>query len=213
MEHWVFGDESGNFDFSEKGTRYFIVGTLNVASGHEQLLRDGLHDLRRALAEARIDHDGVFHAAEDRQQVRDLVFPVIINAGPTCDVTILEKRKAYPKIRQTDEQFYKYAWYYHLRHLLRNVGRRGDTVHIVLADIGTKAKRAAFRTAAEEVLRQCARSGVSYNLATWKAASDVGLQAVDYVLWAVRRRLELDDERSYLLVKHLLKTEFHLFGT
>jgi len=212
MEHWLFGDESGNFDFGPKGTKYFLVGTVAASDTTATNLRGNLDRLRHSLAARGIDHDGVFHATEDRQAIRDEVFSAVVSAQPRCDVTILDKTRAYPHLRQTDERFYQYAWYYHLRYVLRYVGQPGDTVHVRLADIGTKAKRAAFRAAIDDVLRQLRRPSVAHELAFWKPGVDSGLQAADYVLWAVSRKLERNDPRSYRLIAGLLTSEFHLFG-
>lgn len=211
MDHWVFGDESGNFDFSTKGTTYFAVGTLTVTDAVVTSLRTQMGDLRNTLAASRVDHDGVFHASEDRQAIRDLVFPLIVEASPRCDVTILEKAKAYKNLRESDARFYKYAWYYHLRYVLRHAGRPGDCVHVVLADMGTKKTRAAFRIAVEDVLSQLGRPSVRHDLAFWKPGAHDGLQAADYVLWAVMRQLEQGDPRSKKIIAHLIKSEFRLF--
>jgi hypothetical protein len=212
MEHWLFGDESGNFDFSPKGTKYFLVGTITASDTTATNLRRNLDLLRESLAAEGADHDGVFHAAEDRQAVRDRVFTAIVSARPRCDVTILDKARAYDHLRETDERFYQYAWFYHLRYVLRYAAMPGDTVHIRLADIGTKAKRVAFRSAVDDVLHQLRGPSVTLKLAFWKPGVDSGLQAADYVLWAVARNLERNDPRSYRLIEPLLASEFHLFG-
>ncbi|MHB1773404.1 MAG: DUF3800 domain-containing protein [Acidimicrobiales bacterium] len=212
MDHWVFGDESGNFDFTARGTRYFAVGTLSVTDAVATSLRAQMGSLRNDLAASRVDHDGVFHASKDRQAIRDLVFPLIVEASPRCDVTILEKAKARTDLRESDATFYKYAWYYHLRYVLRYAGRPGDCVHVVLADMGTKKTRAAFRVAVEDVLRQLGRPSVRHDLAFWKPGAHDGLQAADYVLWAVMRQVEQGDPRSKKIIGHLLKSEFSLFG-
>jgi len=45
----------------------------------------------------------------DEQQIRDRVFDVLKPHGFRIDATILEKRRAQPQIRTTDERFYQYA--------------------------------------------------------------------------------------------------------
>lgn len=212
VDYWVFGDETGNFDFSPKGTAFFAVGTFTVSDPAATSLRTNLAALRIALAAANVDHDGIFHASEDRQAIRDQVFPIITAAAPRCDVTILEKAKAYPRLRVDDHTFYKYAWYYHLRYVLRYIGAPGDCVHLVLADYGTKKIRAAFRGAVEDVLSQLKRPSVRHKLAFWKPGAHEGLQAADYTLWAIRRHLELGDDRSLNLIDHLFRSRYRLFG-
>lgn len=212
MHRWVFGDESGNFDFSPEGSRWYLTGTMSCDAEAAEAIRLVLRQLRERHASGGFDHDGVFHASRDRQAVRDDVFDVLVGQNVRVDVTLLEKRKAQPQLRESDQRFYKYAWLYHLRHVLAQVCRRGDTVHLVLSDIGTKKMRSAFREAVEDVVPQSCPPGVRYEVRYWKNAVDECLQAADYYLWAVGRHREGGDPRSYDLIHHLLKSEFDLFA-
>lgn len=43
------------------------------------------------------------------------MFNILKNHPIRVDVTLLEKSKAQPQVRETDERFYQHAWFYHLR--------------------------------------------------------------------------------------------------
>lgn len=109
-QKYVFADECGNFDFSAKNgaTRYFVLVTVTVdsCSVGERLL-----DLRRELAFQGFGLDREFHAAHDPKPMRDKVFAVLAKSQMRIDAVILEKSKAHPSVRITDERFYKTAWY------------------------------------------------------------------------------------------------------
>jgi hypothetical protein len=45
MEHWVFGDGPGDLDFSTKGPRYFVVGTVTAPDATAAKLLGCLDDL------------------------------------------------------------------------------------------------------------------------------------------------------------------------
>lgn len=209
---WVYGDESGNFDFSAKGTRWYIIGTMSCDAEASAAIREALRSLRESYAASGRDHDGVFHASEDRQVVRDDVYQTLAPQDVRVDITLIDKAKAQPHLRESDQRFYKYAWLYHLQYVLPRACRRGDVLHVVLSDIGTKKKRTAFREVVEEVVAQCCPAGVRYEVRYWKNAADECLQAVDYYLWAVARHREGSDRRSYALVRHLVRSEFDLFA-
>jgi len=211
-ERWIFGDESGNMDFSTKGTRWFLVGTMTCDLDACANVRKALTELRTRIAASGEDHPGVFHASKDRQAIRDQVFEALIGQPLQFDVTALDKPKTQPHIRTTDPGFYQYAWYYHLKHLIPRVCGKGDLLHVVLADIGTKAERQAFRSALERVMSQCVPKGVRYDFAFWRNAAEECLQATDYLLWAVFRYWERGDRRSYEVIPHLVKSEFDLFN-
>jgi hypothetical protein len=146
--------------------------------------------------------DSAFHATADKQYVRDGVFGVLAHLDYRFDVTVLEKRKAQPQLRSDEETLFKYAWFYHLRQpCVTNVQPADDEV-IIVAELGTKKKRKAFRGAIGDVMTQCLHYRVKRALAFWRDESDFALQAVDYLTWAVTRHYERGDSRSYELIAH-----------
>ena len=72
MRKYVFADEAGNFDFSDKdgASLFFILATVTADSPD---VGDDLLKLRRTLAWDGIALESNFHATEDAQAVRDQV--------------------------------------------------------------------------------------------------------------------------------------------
>jgi hypothetical protein len=68
---FVFIDESGNFDFSEKGTRHFVMAGVAALAPLDSAAE--MQALRYQLLAEGVDASS-FHAAEDRQYIRDRVF-------------------------------------------------------------------------------------------------------------------------------------------
>ena len=206
----VFADEAGNFDFSRKrgASRFFILSTVVFPNGHEPVAA-ALRALRFELAWEGVDLVREFHATEDRQQVRDRVFEVLRDHDFRIDVTILEKPKAREGIRRSEEQFYQTAWFFHLHNVLPELVKADDELHVVAASLGTKSKRASFRTAIESAVREVSPAGA--RTAFWPAAADLCLQVADYCAWALQRKWELGDSRSYEIIKDRIVREHDLF--
>jgi hypothetical protein len=100
---YVFIDESGNYDFSPRGTKYWVMTSLLTTNLTQGLVE--LYHLKHAMIDQGIDIER-FHAAEDRQAVRDLVFQVIAGMKDVrVDSVVVEKRKAAPSVRPL-ERFY-----------------------------------------------------------------------------------------------------------
>jgi hypothetical protein len=206
---YVFADECGNFDFSAKlgASKYFILTTVcagDCAAG-DDLLR-----LRRKLAWEGMGLDSEFHATTDKQIVRDRVFALLANHDLRIDSTILEKAKAQPSIRVTDERFYQMAWYLHMKHVAPHIARVSDELLVVSASVGTKKKRAGFHAAVQDVIRQVSPT-FTVRVAAWDAASDPCLQIADYCAWAIQRKWESADDRSHKLIADKIATEFAPF--
>ncbi len=207
----VYADESGNFDFSlQKGaSRYFILTT--VTCSEEREARNDLDELRYDLAWAGVELPDFFHATEDLQDVRDRVFEALSRSQFRVDATIMEKRKAHPRVAASDVVFYRYAWYYHMRHVMPSISTAQDDVLVVVSSIGTKRKKRFFRKAVSDVIEQI-QLRQDVKTTHWSTASDLGLQIADYCSWAIFRKWEQGDDRSYRLIQDKVHREFDLFG-
>lgn len=206
----MFADEAGNFDFSLRvgASRYFILATVTMED--DLAAASAIHKLRYDLAWEGLEHPGPFHATTDAQSVRDRFFVAIEGLQFTIDATVIEKRKSRPTVRKTPEEFYQFAWFSHMRHAApRNVTDLDDLL-VVAASLGSKRRVDSFHLAVKDVLRQVPRTGRTLT-ACWPASSDPGLQIADYCCWAIQRKWELSDSRSYELVSPRITSEYELF--
>lgn len=207
---YVFADECGNFDFSRGNgaSTYFILVTVtsdDCAAGQALL------ELRRELAWDGVGLDTEFHATTDAQAIRDRVFATIAPFDFRVDATILEKGKARPSIRTTDDVFYQYAWYLHMKYVARRIACASDELLVVGASLGTRKRRSLFHGAIGRVMAQVSPT-TAYRVASWDAVSDPCLQVADYCAWAIQRKWERGDDRSYRLISGKLYTEFTPFA-
>ena len=207
----MFADEAGNFDFSRKpgASRFFILTTVVFPSGHGALA-SAMRALRLDLEWEGVDLRQGLHATEDKQWVRDRVFDLLRDHDFRVDATILDKPKARPAIRTSEEHFYQNAWFFHLRGVLPELLREDvDGLHVIAASVGTGRRRRALKTAVEGAVQQA--TDVAAAIAFWSAATDASLQAADYCAWAIQRKWERGDERSYNLIQNRIGREHDLF--
>ena len=199
----IWGDESGNLDFDPKtGTKYFVVSTMTAA---DPSLSSALLDLRRQLDRRGFELPDGFHATEDKQGVRDGVFDLLTRAPVRVDCTYYTKANVYGRIQGDPDYFYRWAWFYHLRHVLPKLVPKDGDLFIGIATLSTKRKRAAYAATLREVVRETLGS-LRPHCAHWVAATHPCLQAADYYTWAIGRWLERNDDRSLTPVKHQIKS-------
>lgn len=129
-----------------------------------------------------------FHATEDKNSVRQEVYSFIEQQKFRVDVTLLEKSKALPRIRRTKEQFYKYAWYYHFKHVGPILLSDKTEAHITAAALGTKKGQAAYTAAVNDVMQQTVRNK-RWATSFPRSVADPCLQIADYCAWAVQRKM------------------------
>lgn len=166
-------------------------------------------DLRRQLAWEGESLAGGFHATNDKQRVRDRVFAVIAQHDFRADATILEKRKTDPS-RRAQVRFYSLAWYFHLMGLLPALAPTSDELLVIAAAVGTSETRSDFNATVNSVVDTHA-GAVTMNGAMWTAATAPLLQVADYCAWAVQRKWERSDTRTYNLIRDRIASEFDVF--
>lgn len=206
----VFSDEAGCLTFKPPGngvSRYFMIGTVAM---DDCAVGDELLQLRRELSWAGV-HLDQFHATSDKQRVRDRVFDVISRAGLRYDVTILEKQKAYDYLRDDPLRFYKTAWFLHLKYVAPRIVSPLDELLVVASSLQINRKKKLVHAAVGDVVAQVSPT-VVFHTAFSPTMSDPCLQVADYLAWAVQRKYESGDDRSYELVKHLISSEFEPFA-
>jgi hypothetical protein len=126
----------------------------------------------------------------------------------SVDATILEKSKAQPHLRD-EAHLYKMAWYLHFKYLARHIDV-SDRLFVAASSLGTKKARGALHTAVDDVVRQFSPCR-SHRVAFWPADSDPCLQVADYCTWAIQRKWERADERSYALIAPKIRSEFDVW--
>lgn len=207
---FIFADEAGDFAF-KRGTnisRYFIVCTTTM---HSSTAANALLDLRRELAWEEQKLGDYFHAATDSQAVRDRVFAAVCKQDFQIQATIMEKSKAQSQVRVTNQRFYQHGWLYHFRHGMTRYLSTATELLITAASLGTKKGQIKFTDAVNDVVSQTIRRR-QWKTAFWPAATDPCLQLADYCTWAIQRKWERKDERSYALIKDRIVYEYDLWA-
>ncbi len=176
--------------------------------GHDLL------DLRREITREGLFDRDYFHCTSDKQIVRDRVYETICRHDFKVQATIMEKSKAQPLVRISRPQFYKYGWYYHFKHGTRPLidPFLGDAPELLVtaASIGTGKERSSFLRSIDNVMRQTVPGKWSTHFCA--ASADPCVQVADYCAWAIQRKWERDDARSYDLIKDRITYEYELWS-
>lgn len=211
MRKYLFADEAGDFVFSRntRNSRYFIICT--VLMQHCQVGNE-LLALRRKMAWDGFDIGPYFHATEDKQPVRDEVFRLFAGHDFKVQATIMEKSKAQPQVKTSRERFYQYGWLYHAKHgiVRKRLLSPTDEVLVTTASIAGKKEQTAFTAGVRDVFQQVMPRD-QWRTYFCKCESDPCLQITDYCTWAIQRKWEKGDARSYNLIREKISYEYELW--
>jgi hypothetical protein len=193
----VHFDESGDWSFTPKGSRYLI---LAVAWTYDpEPLAQALTRLRFDLVRQGKNIDR-FHAAEDEQATRNRVVQAIV-ADKTWSfaAAVMEKRKINPTLREP-QRFYPTFTGALLRFVLRSRLRPNTDRVLVYADT-LPLPRAKHEGVLKAIKTTCARelapSGAAHHVFSHSSGSNKWLQVVDYCCWSMSRKWERADLRTY----------------
>ncbi len=171
-------------------------------------LHHQLSELKYDLLEEGTDIE-YFHAAEDKQAVRNRVFTMIEASLHTLriDTLVVDKSKIQQSLHGI-ERFYPELLGRLLRHLFASLrpGLHQDVI-IVTDSIPLKRQRRAVEKAVKKTLSRCLPEGLKYRMLHHASKSNFGLQVADYCNWAVFRKWERNDTRSYDLIKDAIESE------
>lgn len=207
---YIFLDEGGNFDFSAKGSQYFTITSITRERPFNAYTE--LTELKYDVLETGLDIE-YFHATEDRQVVRDGVFGVIGKhlGDIRIDSIVAEKRKAHPSI-QVAHHFYCRILGYLLRYVLNGHTLSKYSEIIIITDkLPHKRERGAFEKAVKQTISHYLPSTIKYRILHHDSKSNFYLQIADYCNWAIGRKWERSDNRSYDLIRKGIKSEFEVF--
>ncbi|MEJ0040860.1 MAG: hypothetical protein WDM81_00910, partial [Rhizomicrobium sp.] len=142
-----------------------------------------------------------FHAAHDKQAVRDEVFALICKYDFRIQATLLEKSKAMPHVKRTRPNFYQYAWYYHFKFTAPKTVGDATELMVVTASLGTKKEKSAFNGAVLDVLRQTVPK-VKYAANFCPAAADPCLPVADYCAWGNSAKMGKPEPTRCSFIRH-----------
>jgi len=208
---YIFLDEGGNLDFTQNGTKYF---TLTAISQSRPFDTDAiLQSLKYDIIESGLNIE-YFHATEDKQNTRDSIFDAIQKHLKNffIDSLIVEKNKV-GTLLQNEKRFYPEMLGYLLQLLMSYPNWHNSKEIIIITDaLPIKRKRQAIeKTIKKTVKKILVKSHRNYRILHHQSKSCMSLQIADYCNWAIYRKWQRSDLRSYNIIKAAIRSEVDFF--
>lgn len=186
-------DESGDFSFNPKGSRYYIFTA--AWTYNPQALGNALTSLRFSLNKNGANLSK-FHACDDQQVHRNAVVDTLsAHHSWWFASVVVEKRKVNPTIRKP-ETFYPKFLNSVLLFILRGGMKPNTSRVLVYTDrVPIDAKKHLVNKSINDL---CLRTlKVPYQVMHHPSESNAWLQVADYCSWAVCRKWQNGDPRTY----------------
>lgn len=204
---FVFLDESGNFDFSEKGTRFFVL-TAFITS-EPMVCAAGISRLRYEFLGRALDTQLPFHASENSHGTRVRFIQSLCGGEHECRVHSIygEKSSAYSAI-QSDVGLYAAFAKAMGKYLLRSLSALNRPVALIYDSALRGKKQKVFLASVKAVLNQL---NLPYRITFSSVSQEPNGQIADMYAWALSRVLERGDNR-YSHALPAAHSAFNLFS-
>lgn len=207
---YIFVDEGGNLDFSQKGSKYFTLTALSKIRPF--VIYEPLVNLKYDLWEKGIEFE-YFHATEDTYTTRKEVFQLISNnlSRFIVDSIIVEKCKTNSTL-QDHGKFYKKIFEILFNYVLERHSEKFSQIFIITDQIPIRKRKRDIEKAIKLFISRWAeKMEIPYKIYHHSSKADINLQIVDYFNWAIFRKWERGDCSNYDLVKESISSEFDVF--
>ena len=209
---YIFLDESGDlgFDFSKKRTsKYFIITCLLVNNKRviEKTVAKTHSELRKKFKKS----SGVLHCYHERPIIRIRLLKRLSRKDCVIMCIYLNKLKVYTKLQNEKEVLYNYVTNILLdRVCTKKLIDISKSVILVASRKETnKFLNLNFKTYLENSSKNNHNLDLSIEIKT--PFEEKSLQAVDFVSWAIFRKMQYGDESYYNLIKQKIAEENPLF--
>ena len=190
-------DESGNFEFSNKGTRYYV---FMVAWTYDPApLAVKLTALRFLLLKQGHGLDlCCFHACDDPKPRKEAVVPIMVaQAGWNFASIVVDKPRVNPSLYPPDAFYPKFLCMV-LNFVLRGRVKPGTNQVMIYTDTlpFTKTQRKAVEAA---IKKSCKAElpNIPFHILHHRIESNIWIQVADYCCWSVCRKWEHGDAEFY----------------
>jgi len=207
LPFYIFIDESGNFDFTSKGTKHFVLGayaTFQPAESALSLLR-----LKYELLNKGVDNPE-FHASYDKQAVRDRVFETI-NKIPMFKPHVIYGNKELLVTRlRSDQGIYTLFRRAMIRFYCASIDTSVTSNVVVIFDQAlTKTKQGILAGVLKPELKKL---GIPFGLYFHRMSTEYNGQIADYISWSKYVSLERNEPRPWAALQLGCRpTDFNIF--
>ena len=189
---YVHLDESGNLDFSPRGSRYYVF-TVAWTYDPSSLAHD-LTALRfKCVKIGHGEHLSAFHACEDPSPRRDLVMDTMLNHKTWNFAAIIaDKPRVNPAIYDPMHFYSKFAGMV-LRFVFKGRVRPRTAQVLVYFDtlpFSNKTETQAAEVAIKKSCRSDLPNGLLFQVFNHRRESNAWIQVADYCSWGVFRKWE-----------------------
>ncbi|OGK51742.1 hypothetical protein A2966_01310 [Candidatus Roizmanbacteria bacterium RIFCSPLOWO2_01_FULL_41_22] len=211
MSH-IFLDESGDFGFNpkKKNSKFFIITVVAFENQKpiERIVKKTHSELRKRVKRL---SGGVLHCVKEKPVTRKRLLNRINKIECSIMTIYLNKKNVYTKLKDERHILYNYVTNILLDRILQKklVDSTKEIILIASKRETNKFLNENFKSYLENQTKYNHKTNIQIVIKS--PSEEKGLQAVDFVSWAIFRKYEKNDSSYYELIKKHIVEENGLF--
>ena len=207
---YIFLDESGNLDFSARGTRHFVL--TSVSMKRPFAMYEALDAYKYDCLEYGIDHER-FHCSTDNRHVRGKVFDIIgAHLAEMSVHSLISEKRAARSSQSSSERLYAEMLSSLIGRVLSRTMESTAKEVIVIADlVPLRSRRKAIEKSVRSALSELLPNRPIFRVLHHDSRAHYGLQVADYLCWAVFRKYERGDSSYFEQIRPAMLGEIASF--
>ncbi|MBN3037200.1 MAG: DUF3800 domain-containing protein [Candidatus Diapherotrites archaeon] len=199
----IFLDESGDTGFKKSGSSKFFVITI-LLTRDELGIKRAVKRVRQRKLKKKMKQLPEIKANNSSDTTRRRFLTDL--AGLDIDVLsiILSKDTVYEYLRSKQTKLYHYL----ANLILNECSLTGEEVHLI---VDKRERKRLVRDDFDDYIKRNNNQCKTITVSHFGSKNSAGLQAVDFLSWAVFRKYESSDGSYYSLIKDKIITEKKLF--
>ncbi|MBI2542985.1 MAG: DUF3800 domain-containing protein [Candidatus Aenigmarchaeota archaeon] len=203
----IFLDESGDLGFTQKSSKYFVIGLL-IAKNEKQIencvKRTRNTKLKRKLRDV---PELKFNKSDDA--VRKYLLGCISSKDIEIHGIILKKHRVYDYLKDHRNKIYNYITGFLMDKIVTSPEER--QLVVILDKFLSKESREDYNQYIKGKLSEFIKKTVKIEVEHKDSVSERCLQAVDFIAGAIFNKYERNDDRYYAIIEPKIKTIKELF--
>lgn len=195
---YVFIDESGNFDFSPKGTRHFVMSAVYTTRPEQSAHQ--MSSLKYQLLSEGVDIPS-FHATNDSQYVRNQVYLNIESMENLEAIAVFGSKREIPPKFQNPLDMYVLFSKSLVSKILENSTKKNTKNIIFILD--QALPKVMLNQVIKSIKNEIKLNTVKFQILFHSMKSDFNSQIADYCCWAYYVYLERNELRPLTQLKLL----------
>lgn len=206
---YIYLDESGDLGFKEKSSKWFLF-TLVMVEDNKKIEKI-IKKVRLGLKKKYKHKTTELHAYHSDDTTKNRVLSKLAKEDIKVVSTILNKSKVYIDLQNQKNYLYNYTANIILDRLINNKLIDKDKQIFLIVDKKDTKKSLKDNFINYITNAMDSKNIKDFNMTLSRSQDEKGLQAVDFISWAIFRKYEKGDYRFYELIKDKIVDERLLF--